>query len=116
MLILVCGDRNWENRAAIHRELSKYDPLKDVVMHGAARGADSIAGNVADQLRFAVKPYPADWEKHGKAAGPIRNRLMLEKRPDLVLAFHQDLESSKGTKDMCRIARAKGIPVEVFTS
>jgi hypothetical protein len=46
-----------------------------------------------------VIAMPADWANHGKAAGPIRNRKMLDLKPDLVLAFHADLTNSKGTKD-----------------
>jgi hypothetical protein len=70
---------------------------------------------VASQLGFTVLPFPADWNTHGKAAGPIRNRQMLkEGKPDVVLAFHEDLGRSKGTADMVRAAKAAGIAVKVF--
>ena len=59
---------------------------------------------------------PANWVKYGRAAGPIRNRRMLELvPPDLVVAFHDDLESSRGTKDMVIAARQAEIPVRLIT-
>ena len=116
MLILVCGDRNWIDYRPIKRELSKYNPKTDVIMHGDARGADRISGQVAMALGFPVRPFPANWNRFGKAAGPIRNQQMLDERPDLVLAFHPNIEQSKGTGHMVRIARLKGVKVEVFNA
>jgi hypothetical protein len=52
--------------------------------------------------------YPADWTRHGKAAGPKRNQLMLDKeKPDLVIAF----PGGKGTADMVARAKAQGFKV-----
>ena len=114
MVILICGDRNWISYTAIQRELKRFNPNEDTIIHGAARGADSIAGKSAIWAGFTVRAYPADWGKYGRAAGPIRNQEMLDQNPDLVLAFHPDIANSKGTGHMVKIARAKGTPVEVF--
>lgn len=59
--------------------------------------------------------HPADWNKYGKVAGPIRNSEMLKLHPDidLVLAFHDDLSESKGTRDMVHKAQKAGIEVWV---
>jgi hypothetical protein len=112
--VLVCGDRNWTNLEAIRRELSRHRP--SVVIHGTARGADTLAGIAALELGISVERYPANWTKYGRAAGPIRNRQMLEiGRPDLVLAFHENIADSRGTADMIRIAEKKGVPVELHT-
>lgn len=52
------------------------------------------------------------FRKQGKAAGPIRNQHMLDGyHPDMVVFFHHDLSSSKGTKDMVERARKAGVPV-----
>lgn len=60
----------------------------------------------------AILSFPAEWTEYGKAAGPIRNREMLRSgKPDLVTAFHRDLNQSKGTRDMVEQARAATIPV-----
>lgn len=124
MRVLVCGDRNWTNSEIIRERLAKIalaDGEQLVVIHGAARGADSIAGTIAMAWahefpkRVGVLPYPAQWGMYGKAAGVIRNQQMLtEGRPELVLAFHNDIEHSKGTGDMVRRARRAGLPVEVI--
>lgn len=109
---LICGDRNWNNYWPIYYVLSKLD--KDtIIIHGAARGADSIAGAIATSLGFEVVSVPADWKKYGKAAGPIRNRVMLDMNPDLVIAFHNDIENSKGTKDCVKEAEKRGIEVKI---
>jgi hypothetical protein len=72
-----------------------------IIIHGGAKGADSIAGNLATYLNMKVIKCPADWDKYGKAAGVLRNQQMLdEEHPDLIVYFHKDLENSKGTKDM----------------
>jgi hypothetical protein len=123
--ILVCGDRRWSNREKIAQQLrilkSTLISVVDgwqvgsfVVIHGAAKGADIIGGEEARRLGFEVEEYPADWS-FGRAAGPIRNQVMLEEgKPNLVLAFHSNIEESKGTKDMVKRARAAGIPTEII--
>jgi hypothetical protein len=114
MLVLVCGDRNWKNRDKILARL--YELEGDVtVIHGACRGADNLAGEVAISLGYKVRRFPADWDKHGVAAGPIRNREMLDQQPHLVIAFHSNLSSSRGTADTVAEARRRGIPVEVIS-
>lgn len=78
--------------------------------HGDAPGADKLAGEWCRQWDndIAVHRYPANWIKYGKAAGPIRNREMLERFiPDVVLAF----PGGKGTEDMKSVAREHGIRV-----
>ena len=48
------------------------------LLHGGARGADRAIGRAAFQLGWPVEVLPADWRRHGRAAGPIRNRELLE--------------------------------------
>jgi hypothetical protein len=118
MKILVCGDREWKSRETILNKLKKYG--KDtIVVHGDCRGADRIGASVAEEL-FTKKPlaYPAQWDKYGKAAGPKRNQQMLDENPDIrvVLAFHNNIKESKGTKDMIRRAsKVPGIIVSLIT-
>jgi hypothetical protein len=114
MRILVCGDRNWKRMDVIERELKKFPP-GTVVIHGAAKGADTLGGFVADKLGFKVIAFPAKWNIYGKGAGPVRNQQMLDEgKPELVLAFHENLSESKGTRDMVKRASGAGIKVEVF--
>jgi hypothetical protein len=112
MILLVCGSREWCDTEAIEYHLKRLSP--SVVIHGACRGADVIAGQIAKRMGISVKTYPANWGKHGKAAGYIRNQEMLDKgHPDRLIAFWDG--QSRGTKDMQARARYAGIPVEVVT-
>lgn len=116
--VLICGDREWSEAYPIRRELLRLDKEGDIefVVHGDCRGADRISGVVAANLGIDVKREPAKWAKHGKAAGPVRNRLMEKKyKPNIGLAFHKDLRKSKGTKDMLQVLLEAGIEVRVFT-
>ena len=82
------------------------------VVHGAARGADTLAGEAAKRCGFAVEEYPADWRQWGKRAGPIRNQRMLDEgKPQIVHAFHDHILDSKGTRDMIYRALGAGLPV-----
>ncbi len=71
------------------------------MIESEAWGADTCARIAAEELNITVEKYPAEWNKYGQSAGSIRNKQMLtEGNPDLVLAFHANIESSKGTKNM----------------
>ena len=113
-IVLVCGGREYCDFAAVCRTLDRLRASTDrplLIVHGAARGADSMASAWVKRLgdeRTDDMPFPADWTKHRRAAGPIRNRQMLrETSPHLVLAF----PGRNGTEDMCSIAEAAGMPV-----
>jgi len=100
----------------IRREIGKL-PVGTTIIQGDARGADLIAKSVARAQGCPVESYPADWTRYGRAAGPIRNKQMLDEgKPDLVLAFSQHLAFSKGTANMVGQARQRGIEVKVFAS
>ena len=111
--VLITGSRNWSNREAIRSWLCKLQDWGfDTLIEGEARGADAIAKEEAKRMGFSILPFPADWDKYRKAAGPIRNEQMLvEGKPDLVLAFHSDLIQSKGTKNMVQLAQKYGLQV-----
>jgi hypothetical protein len=119
-VILVTGDRNWNNPLThgrvVENALYGYRKHSPIVVHGAARGVDTMADLFARAFNYEVRPYPADWATYHKAAGPIRNTQMLQENPDLVLAFHDDLSTSKGTKNMVNQAVRSGIPVIHHTS
>lgn len=57
------------------------------LIHGNAKGADSIAANEAKKRGFEIASYPADWDKHRKSAGHIRNAEMVNLMPDVVIGF-----------------------------
>lgn len=111
MRVLVCGSREFADFPAVYNRLARY-PKGTIVIEGGALGADLLAKVAAKMLDFEVWEFPADWEKHGVAAGPIRNkRMLVEGKPDHVIAF--PLPQSRGTYDMIRQAKAAGVTVEV---
>lgn len=119
MRILVCGDRNWTKKRVIYNVLKFMQIVTNLecIIEGEARGADKLSRICAEQLGIKVIKFPANWKKYGKAAGSIRNMQMLkEGKPNIVLAFHNNIEQSKGTKHMVSIARKNGIRVRVIKS
>lgn len=112
MKVLVCGGRDFEDYDMLKTVLSALQVEKGaftLIIHGAARGADRMAGQYARRHGIAEQAVSADWDKHGKAAGPIRNKQMLELgKPDLVVAF----PGGKGTANMVEQSKAAG--VEIF--
>ncbi len=113
MIVLVTGDRHYKKLHIIERELKKFPP-GTIIKHGKAKGADILADFVARRLGFEVIPFPAEWHIYGRGAGPFRNQQMIDEKgkPDLVLAFHDNIAESVGTKDM--IERAKKARIKVI--
>lgn len=110
MRVLVCGSRTFND----------YELMKEVlgvrhittIIHGKARGADSLAGRYSEELSIDVIEFPAEWDKYGRSAGHIRNgQMVTEGKPHLVIAFWD--RSSRGTQDMINQAEKAGVPVEV---
>jgi hypothetical protein len=109
--VLVCGGREFADKGRVFTVLDYYREASEgftVVIHGAARGADSLAGEWAAARGISVEEYPANWERDGRAAGPIRNAQMLrEGKPTVVVAF----PGGRGTADMIAQAKRAGVPV-----
>ncbi|MCA9070959.1 MAG: DUF2493 domain-containing protein [Planctomycetaceae bacterium] len=114
MKVLVCGSRGWTRKDLIFDQLQLLEG-EVIVIHGAARGADTHAGEVAEELNFDVFACPADWKRYGRAAGIIRNRQMLDDyQPELVLAFVRNWGRSPGSRHTVDLALQRGLDVRVF--
>lgn len=128
LCILVTGSRNETSRQRIKAglieaaklaapDLTNIESVR--LIHGAARGADTIAGAIGVEKGWSVYSCPADWNKHGNKAGPIRNAEMVQ----LALRFEAEdwmvvcaafpLPGSIGTHDCVRQARAASFQVYV---
>ena len=120
MRVLVCGGRDFSAADAFNwLEVNAKDELAhatgcfsgltiEAVIHGGARGADEGARMWGESEHVKVLRFDADWRKHGKAAGPIRNaRMLRDGKPDIVIA----LPGGRGTADMVRQAEGEGLPV-----
>jgi hypothetical protein len=118
--ILVCGDRTWKDYASIYNCLCKLQLVDQdtplVVIEGEASGADSLAAQAAREQNMQVLAFPADWTAYGRAAGPIRNKQMLDEgKPTEVHAFHDSISTSKGTLNMLKQALKRGIRCYLHT-
>jgi len=114
--LLVCGDRNWTCKETISKFIRDLGGI-ECIIEGEARGADSVARDIGLALGLRVLKFPASWEKYGRAAGMLRNRQMLEDgKPTFLVAFHDAIASSKGTKHMVNLAKAHGVPGVVINS
>lgn len=110
MRVLVCGGRNFFDRRALYARLDALHAERPItfLIAGGAKGVDSLAADWASYRQIQKQIFNADWERDGKAAGPIRNQRMLDEgKPDLVVAF----PGGKGTADMVRRARNACIEV-----
>ena len=105
--VLVCGGRDYNDRETVQRTLDRIKPAE--IIHGAARGADTLAGEYARDRDIPCRRFPADWQRHGRSAGFLRNRQMLDEgKPDLVVAF----PGGPGTRNMVNTALERGFQVK----
>lgn len=114
MRLLVFGSRKWKDARMVRDVIQDLCP--DLVVHGAARGADMLAGQAAKELGIPQRAYPANWDLYGRSAGPIRNQQMLdEEHPDMAVGFRVG-GPSPGTDDMARRVGRAGITLMMFES
>lgn len=106
-VMLVCGGRDYHDKHVLFPALDKMAEECggiELVVHGGARGADALADAWAAERGVACEAVLADWNRYGRAAGPMRNAAMLEMlkafrdqgKDCIVVAF----PGSRGTADM----------------
>lgn len=108
MRVLVCGGRNYSDKPFLNRVLNEVHKGYRIttIIEGDASGADRLAGIWARLHNVPNLKFPARWRVHGRAAGPIRNKQMLDEgEPDLVIAF----PGGKGTANMVAQAERAGV-------
>ena len=120
--VIVCGGRTYgldmfggiigDVQKLVDEILDEYigsasEGVWPVLVHGGAPGADQLADEWSSGSDVLVEVHKADWDRHGRAAGPIRNQEMADAGADLCIAF----PGGKGTADMVKRAKAAGIPV-----
>lgn len=115
-IVVITGSREWADPAPIRAALDGAD----LVVHGAARGADLIAEAQAKQLEIAYLGVPAKWRAQGRReAGMHRNTRLVRLARRYIDAGHEvvchafPLPSSRGTWDCVRKMRAAGVPVTI---
>lgn len=105
MKVAVVGSRSFEDYALLKKTLDELYPNITLIVSGGARGADSLSEQYAKEEGIRTLIFKPDWEKHGRAAGFIRNRDIVE-NSDHVVAFWDG--KSRGTKNSMDLATKLG--------
>jgi hypothetical protein len=97
MKVIIAGSRNLENYLLVAQAMQRcgYDVTE--VVCGCAAGVDTLGDRWARTNNVPVKEMPANWNRDGKAAGPIRNREMAKYADAAVIVWDG---KSAGTRNM----------------
>lgn len=109
--LLVYGGRDFRDRQLVYAVLDEEHaraPIA-VVIHGAAKGTDSLADAWASERGVERESYRAEWEKVGRIAGPLRNAEMISAGPSDAVEF----PGGRGTRDMHKRVVANRIQLRV---
>ncbi|MGY4304577.1 cytochrome c peroxidase [Bradyrhizobium sp. USDA 4369] len=110
MVIGIVGSRHFPNRALVVSFVSSL-PCGTCVVSGGAQGVDTWAIEAARSLGLPTLIIQADWERHGRKAGPLRNAELVRK-VDEIAAFWDG--RSRGTLNTVMLALQAGLPVQIF--
>jgi hypothetical protein len=111
MKTIVAGSRDGVTLDLVRQAMLEAPFEITSVVSGTARGADRFGEKVAHEYSLPVHRFPADWDRHGRSAGYIRNAEMAGNAEALV-AVHA--HGSKGTQHMIDLAQKKGLQVHVM--
>ena len=115
MRALITGSRIFNDAYIMNLALDGFCEEREVdkktltLVHGGAKGADSLASLWANKNKVEVEIWYPDWDTYGRAAGIVRNKDMLESGVDIVIAFPRG--EARGTRHMMKIAREAGVEV-----
>ena len=115
MKVIIAGCRNFVGsigQRLVWNAINESGWSGDIteIVHGAAVGIDAASYVVCEE-HWPIKQFPADWNAHGKAAGPIRNRQMAEYADALIAVWDG---KSRGTANMIEEAKKRGLKVFVY--
>lgn len=116
--VIVAGGRDFKDEDFFNLKMNEvmagYSEAE--IISGHASGADTLAERYAKANGYQLHVKPADWKRYGRAAGPIRNKEMLEYAKEveepILIAFWDG--KSKGTKNMIEQSRKAGFECYVF--
>ena len=110
--IAVTEGRTFINFIAIRKAFKEIGlNEEDILIHGGCSGCDKLCAEIANrEFNTKIEEHPANWKKYGRAAGPIRNKEMLESNIDFLLAFR----GGRGTANCKKEAKKLGIKIMEF--
>lgn len=106
--ILICGSRSISDTKFINQQINLYlkelslDIKEVVIIEGGARGVDTIAKYWAMFNNIPYEEYPADWNKYGKSAGIVRNKIMVENANYVLILWDGKSKGTKNDIDLCK--------------
>lgn len=109
MRTIFAGSRHLSSKTALTLvTIAQHEATWEIthVLHGDCRGVDKVS----ESLGLPTTVYPADWKTHGKAAGPIRNQIMVDNADALIAIWDG---KSRGTLDIIKRARKARLKVLV---
>lgn len=111
MKTIIAGSREITDYNIVHKAVYESPWVITEVVSGGARGVDSLGEQAAAAFAIPVKVFPAAWDLHGRAAGPIRNQQMAEYSEGLIAIWDG---VSVGTHDMIKRAERMKLRVHVI--
>jgi len=110
MRTIVAGSRTINDYSIVKEaiENSGFDVSK--VISGSSEGVDKLAEQWATDNGVEIERHPADWDKWGRSAGPMRNKEMADCADACIIVWDK---SSKGTKNMLMQAIKNGLKLYV---
>lgn len=111
MKTIIAGSRAITDYRAVKRAIRDSCYTVAEVVSGGASGVDILGEKWARAHSIPVKRFPADWELHGKSAGPIRNKEMANYADALIAIWDG---KSRGTANMIQLARKSNLPIFVY--
>ncbi|SNR65722.1 Protein of unknown function [Lutibacter agarilyticus] len=114
MKLIIAGTRTFTNYQKLKQICDHFlqDQNNIEIVSGAYyKGADKLGEQYAKEKGYKLTQFPADWNKHGKSAGPKRNQQMAN-YADALIAFWDG--KSKGTYNMIDLANKRKLNVLIF--
>jgi hypothetical protein len=111
--IIIAGSRGFSDFPLLYAKCEEVlaNISEAEIVSGTARGADKLGEHYASLKGYRVCQFPADWDKHGKSAGYVRNKEMAD-YADTLIAFWDG--ESKGTKHMIDLATERELSVHII--
>lgn len=100
MRCIIAGSRNYNYMYKLEEVINTSEFEITEVVSGGCRGVDQLGERWAREHNIPIKQFPADWQKYGKRAGPIRNRLMGEYADAGVILAYPDSRGSHNMLDV----------------
>jgi hypothetical protein len=110
MKVIIAGSRSITDSLKVLAAVNQFPYDITQVVSGGAAGVDRLGEELAELIEIPVMRFPADWKKHGKSAGILRNEEM-GRYADALIAIWDG--SSRGTSHMISFMKKLGKPVFV---